>query len=132
MARTDRLTEITRRRMLQGGAIAIASAGVFAPMISRAAPAVIRFANGGAIAPNEIETLMPAEFFQKEVLKNYGKEYDLEGDLHARYARSRGADGRRTRADHRLPVLPDLRGIGAERRGARRHVDHRRRVSGRA
>jgi sulfonate transport system substrate-binding protein len=79
MARTDRLTEITRRRMLQGGAIAIASAGVFAPMISRAAPAVIRFANGGAIAPNEVETLMLAEFFQKEVLKNYGKEYTLEG-----------------------------------------------------
>jgi NitT/TauT family transport system substrate-binding protein len=79
MARMDRLTGMTRRKALQTGGAAIASAGIFAPMISRAAPAVIRFANGGAIAPNECETLMLSEFFQKEVLKNYGKEYTIEG-----------------------------------------------------
>lgn len=79
MRRTDRVTRITRRRALQGGAGLVALAGIFAPMISRAAVPVIRYANGGAIAPNEIETLMLSPFFQKEVLKNYGKEYTIEG-----------------------------------------------------
>lgn len=79
MAQIDRVNGISRRRVMQGGAAVLAGASVFAPMLSRAAPPAIRFANGGAIAPNEIETLMLSEFFQKDVLKNYGKEYVLEG-----------------------------------------------------
>jgi NitT/TauT family transport system substrate-binding protein len=69
---------ITRRRMIQGGAAATAAAGVFSPSILHAAPVTIRFANGGAVAPNEIETLMTVEFFQKNVLKRYGKDYELK------------------------------------------------------
>jgi NitT/TauT family transport system substrate-binding protein len=69
--------EISRRSVLRGGAAGLAGACVFSPAILRAAPTTIRFANGGAIAPNEIETLMTVEFFQKNVLPRYGKDYEL-------------------------------------------------------
>jgi NitT/TauT family transport system substrate-binding protein len=46
--------------------------------VLRAVAPTIRFANGGAVAPNEIETLMTVEFFQKNVLKTYGKVYEIQ------------------------------------------------------
>jgi NitT/TauT family transport system substrate-binding protein len=67
----------SRRTALQTTA-AFACGAVCSPAIVRAAPTTIRFANGGAIAPNEVETLMTVEFFQKNVLKRYGKDYDLQ------------------------------------------------------
>jgi sulfonate transport system substrate-binding protein len=67
----------SRRTALQTTA-ALACGAVFSPAIVRAAPTTIRFANGGAIAPNEVETLMTVEFFQKNVLKRYGKDYELQ------------------------------------------------------
>jgi ABC-type nitrate/sulfonate/bicarbonate transport system substrate-binding protein len=68
---------MSRRTALRTTA-ALACGAVFSPAIVRAAPTTIRFANGGAIAPNEIETLMTVEFFQKNVLKRYGKDYELQ------------------------------------------------------
>jgi NitT/TauT family transport system substrate-binding protein len=56
----------------------LTTASVFAPAVLRAAAPTIRFANGGAIAPNEVETLMTVEFFQKNVLKHYGKDYEMQ------------------------------------------------------
>jgi sulfonate transport system substrate-binding protein len=75
---TDAKGGLTRRSALKAGGALAAAATVFSPAILRAAPATIRFANGGAVAPNEIETLMTTEFFQKNVLKNYGKVYELQ------------------------------------------------------
>ena len=74
----EHLSNVTRRKLLQGSIALIATATVFSPAVLRAAPPTIRFANGGAIAPNEIETLMTVEFFQKNVLKHYGKEYEMQ------------------------------------------------------
>src|SRR5579871_2750872 len=70
--------KISRRGVLQGSAAGLAGACVFSPAILRAAPTIIRFANGGAVAPNEIETLMTVDFFQKNVLSHYGKDYELQ------------------------------------------------------
>lgn len=75
---TDVLSGLTRRRFLKGGSALLASASVYSPAVLRAAVPTIRFANGGAIAPNEVETLMCSEFFQKNVLTHYGKEYEMQ------------------------------------------------------
>jgi len=69
---------MSRRKLLQAGGAVIASAGVFSPAVLRAQAPTIRYATGGAIAPNEIETLFFTEFFKKNVLKRHGKEYNLE------------------------------------------------------
>jgi NitT/TauT family transport system substrate-binding protein len=69
---------VSRRSILKTGGAVVAATALFAPTVLRAAVPTIRFANGGAVAPNEIETLMTTEFFQKNVLKNYGKTYELE------------------------------------------------------
>lgn len=69
---------ISRRTLLQAGATVSASASVFSPAILSAQVPTIRYATGGAIAPNEIETLFFTDFFKKNVLKRYGKEYNLE------------------------------------------------------
>jgi len=78
MSRLTGISNVTRRKLLQAGGATLAAAGVFSPAVLRAAPTTIHFANGGALAPNEIETLMTVEFFQKNVLKNYGKAYELQ------------------------------------------------------
>lgn len=69
--------EPTRRLVLTGGA-AFAAGALAAPSILRAQAPVLRYATGGAIAPNEIETLFFTDFFKQNVLKNYGKTYTLE------------------------------------------------------
>jgi sulfonate transport system substrate-binding protein len=62
-----------RRQLLAAGA----AAGLAAPFIRRAnaAPVTIRYATGGGIGPNEMETLIYLEWMQKNVLKGYGKDY---------------------------------------------------------
>lgn len=69
----------SRRSVLRaagGSAVAIAAVGM--PTIARAAPPLIRYATGGGIGPNEIETVIYLPWMQKNVLKHYGKEYDLK------------------------------------------------------
>ena len=78
MANQHRTGSVSRRKVLQSGGMLLTTGSVFAPAVLRAAAPTIRFANGGAIAPNEVETLMTVEFFQKNVLKHYGKDYEMQ------------------------------------------------------
>jgi sulfonate transport system substrate-binding protein len=71
-------TMLDRRKVVSGGLALAAGAGLLSPAVLRAAAPIIRFANGGAVAPNEIETLMTVEFFQKNVLTRYGKDYEMQ------------------------------------------------------
>jgi len=77
---TDKRTLIARRRLLAGGAMLIAGVTVEAPFVRRAsaAPVTIRYATGGGIGPNEMETIIFLDWMQKNVLKNYGKDYTLD------------------------------------------------------
>lgn len=70
----------TRRNFLAGGATLIAGAGLAAPFVRRAgaAPVTIHYATGGGIGPNEMETVIFLDWMQKNVLKNYGKDYTLD------------------------------------------------------
>ena len=43
-----------------------------------AAPVTIRYATGGGIGPNEMETIIFLDYLKENVLKNYGKSYTLE------------------------------------------------------
>ena len=48
------------------------------PWPVRAAPVNIRYATGGGIGPNEMETLIWLDYLKSNVLKNYGKAYTLD------------------------------------------------------
>jgi len=67
------------RRSVMLGATGIA---LSAPLISRAARAAsvpnIRYATGGGIGPNEMETIIFLDHLKQNVLKNYGKAYTLD------------------------------------------------------
>ena len=39
---------------------------------------MIRYATGGGIGPNEMETIIYLDWMQKNVLKDYGKEYTVD------------------------------------------------------
>ena len=70
---------LTRRRLVAaGGTAALAVLG--APFMRRAhAEAVtIRYATGGGIGPNEMETVIYLDWMQKNVLKGYGKDYTVD------------------------------------------------------
>lgn len=54
MGATGSGAEISRRSVLRTGAAGLTGACLFSPAVLRAAPTTIRFANGGAIAPNEL------------------------------------------------------------------------------
>lgn len=67
---------ISRRLLLAGGA----AIGLAAPFVrtAGAAPVTIRYATGGGIGPNEMETLIYLDWMQKNVLKGYGKDYVVD------------------------------------------------------
>ena len=64
---TDKRTLIARRSLLTGGAMLIAGVTVEAPFVRRAsaAPVTIRYATGGGIGPNEMETVIFLDWMQK-------------------------------------------------------------------
>lgn len=68
------------RRAILAGATAFAAGSVASPFvrIASAAPVTIRYATGGGIGPNEMETIIFLEWMQKNVLKGYGKDYVLD------------------------------------------------------
>jgi NitT/TauT family transport system substrate-binding protein len=78
MIDTGLKSQISRRGILRAGTALAASAAVFSPAIVRAQVPTLRYSTGGAIAPNEIETLCFTDYFKKNVLKRIGKEYNLE------------------------------------------------------
>jgi sulfonate transport system substrate-binding protein len=70
---------LTRRALLSIGA-----AGALTPLcapavrVARAAPVAIRYATGGGIGGNEMETIIYLDWMQKNVLQGYGKDYTVE------------------------------------------------------
>lgn len=74
--RTSAKRFLSRRQVLAVGA----AAGLAAPFIrsASAAPVTIRYATGGGIGPNEMETLIYLDWMQKNVLKSYGKDYVVD------------------------------------------------------
>ena len=69
-------SNLSRRHVLQLGT-AGAAASVFTTRGS-AAPVKIRYATGGGIGPNEMETIIFLDYMKQNVLKSYGKSYELE------------------------------------------------------
>jgi NitT/TauT family transport system substrate-binding protein len=69
----------SRRNLLQFGAAGAASiaAGSWSSRAT-AAPVTIRYATGGGIGPNEMETIIFLDYLKQNVLKNYGRSYNLE------------------------------------------------------
>jgi len=76
---TGKQAALTRRTLLAGGTIG-AVAGLCAPFVrlACAAPTTIRYATGGGIGPNEMETVIYLEWMRKNVLKGYGKDYTVD------------------------------------------------------
>jgi NitT/TauT family transport system substrate-binding protein len=69
-------SNLSRRHVLQLGA-AGAAVSIFVTRGS-AAPVKIRYATGGGIGPNEMETIIFLDYMKQNVLKSYGKSYELE------------------------------------------------------
>jgi NitT/TauT family transport system substrate-binding protein len=72
----DARAGLGRRRLLQAGA-AVAT-GLAMPRIARAAPPVLRYATGGGIGPNEMETVVFLDWMKQNVLRQIDKTYSLE------------------------------------------------------
>jgi NitT/TauT family transport system substrate-binding protein len=69
----------TRRKVVAAGtALLVSSIGAPFVRTSRAAPTTIRYATGGGIGPNEMETIIYLDWMQKNVLKGYGKDYTVD------------------------------------------------------
>jgi NitT/TauT family transport system substrate-binding protein len=69
-------SNLSRRRVLQVGAAGAALSIVSAR--ASAAPVKIRYATGGGIGPNEMETILFLDYMKENVLKDYGKSYELD------------------------------------------------------
>ncbi len=67
---------LSRRNAILTMLAAAASSSVRAATSSGAVP--IRYATGGGIGPNELETVIFLPWMQKNVLKRYGKDYTLD------------------------------------------------------
>jgi len=72
----DARTGFSRRRLLQAGAAA--ATVLAAPRVARAAAPLIRYATGGGIGPNEMETVVFLDWMKQNVLKQIDKTYSLE------------------------------------------------------
>jgi sulfonate transport system substrate-binding protein len=74
------IDRVSRRRVIAGSAAVLASSAIFAPYIrgASATATTIRYATGGGVGPNEMETVIFLDWMQKNVLKHYGKEYTID------------------------------------------------------
>lgn len=76
--KSDNLQSRSRRELLG----AAAGASLALPFLSRragaASPPNIRYATGGGIGPNEMETIIFLDYLKKNVLTHYGKSYTLD------------------------------------------------------
>jgi sulfonate transport system substrate-binding protein len=70
---------VSRRGALRAGAAAVTglAASSWMPR-ANAAPVNIRYATGGGIGPNEMETVIWLDYLKANVLSNYGKAYTLD------------------------------------------------------
>jgi NitT/TauT family transport system substrate-binding protein len=70
---------LSRRSLLRGGTAVIGGVAASSLVSSvRSAPLNIRYATGGGIGPNEMETVIWLDYLKTNVLKNYGKAYTLD------------------------------------------------------
>src|ERR1043165_2141849 len=69
---------LSRRRLMQVGAAGVVGASMGGLPSASAAPVTIRYATGGGIGPNEMETIIYLDYLKENVLKNYGKSYTLD------------------------------------------------------
>lgn len=70
---------VSRRRFIKYGATAGAALAFPFVRTARAqVPVKIRYATGGGIGPNEMETVIYLDWMQKNVLKQYGKAYTVD------------------------------------------------------
>src|SRR5262249_45265554 len=69
---------LSRRQLLQFGAAGFVGASMSALRGASAAPVTIRYATGGGIGPNEMETIIYLDYLKENVLKNYRNWYTLE------------------------------------------------------
>lgn len=70
--------EPSRRSLLAVGAAGAAALALPHVRAARAAPVAIRYATGGGIGPNEMETIIHLDWVQKNVLKRYGRDYTVD------------------------------------------------------
>ena len=73
-------SSVATRRMVLAGLSAVASGAATSLRIpkAQAAPLNVRYATGGGIGPNEINTCVWLDYLQENVLKHYGKVYTLD------------------------------------------------------
>jgi sulfonate transport system substrate-binding protein len=67
-----------RRSFIQGGLAAGAMLALPGLASAQPAPVKIRYATGGGIGPNEMETIIFLDWMQKNVLQQYGKAYVVD------------------------------------------------------
>jgi sulfonate transport system substrate-binding protein len=68
----------SRRTFIQSG-MAVGAMLAFPQLgVAQAKPVTIRYATGGGIGPNEMETIIFLDWMQKNVLKQYGRAYVLD------------------------------------------------------
>jgi sulfonate transport system substrate-binding protein len=73
------IRELSRRSMLYASAtITTGLAFASLPHATGATPVNIRYATGGGIGPNEMETIIWLDYLKNNVLPNYGKAYTLD------------------------------------------------------
>jgi sulfonate transport system substrate-binding protein len=69
---------ISRRAAMLGATGAVLSAPFVSRTVLAASVPNIRYATGGGIGPNEMETIIYLDYVKQNVLKNYGKSYTLD------------------------------------------------------
>lgn len=70
---------LSRRKILHAGAAAAGAVALGSwSSQATAAPVTIRYATGGGIGPNEMETIIFLDYLKQNVLPNYGKAYTLD------------------------------------------------------
>jgi len=75
----DKYSRHSRRKVVQFGAAAIGATALGSwSNLATAAPVKIRYATGGGIGPNEMETIIFLDHLKQNVLKNYGKVYTVD------------------------------------------------------
>jgi sulfonate transport system substrate-binding protein len=73
------LASISRRHLLQSGTVLAGAAAIGSSIRTAAAdPVKIRFATGGGVGPNEMETIIFLDHLKQNVLTNYGKAYVID------------------------------------------------------
>jgi ABC-type nitrate/sulfonate/bicarbonate transport system substrate-binding protein len=70
-------SSVPRRRFLLAGAAGLAVTGVGRASRTTAAPVPIRYATGGGIGPNEMETVIYLDWMKENVLKRHGRDYTV-------------------------------------------------------